>query len=195
MRVIAGNWKGRRLNTGRGLAVRPTADRVKEALFAHLADRLDGAWIADLFCGSGGLGIEALSRGARHCEFVDRSEQSLRYTRANLARCGAEPSLYRLVRGDARNWLRRQRGSGRRGGLIVLADPPYATNLAAEIVAGLVALPATCGLVTASIEHAAHGTTELAEATEQAAASGWMIETRKYGNTALTLLRPPHPMS
>ena len=195
MRVIAGRWKGRRLVAGSGLTVRPTADRVKEALFAHLADRVNRAVVADLCCGSGGLGIEALSRGADFCQFLDRSPESLRRTRANLVRCGADPASYQVMRTDVRTWLRRYRGGnrgGRRGGgLIVLADPPYAMTLAAEIVSGIVALPVHSGLVTAAVEHATNVRPEFVVAVEKAIGAGWYVTTRRYGNTALTLLRPP----
>ena len=191
MRVIAGRWKGRRLVAGSGLTVRPTADRVKEALFAHLGDRVDRTVVADLCCGSGGLGIEALSRGADFCHFLDRSQESLRRTRANLVRCGVDPACYQVLRTDVRAWLRRYRGGSRRGGLIVLADPPYATTLAAEIVRGIVALPRHSGLVTAAVEHAASVQPGFVLAVEKAVGAGWRVATRRYGNTALTLLRPP----
>ena len=98
---------------------------------------------------------------------------------------------YQVLRTDVRAWLRRYRGGSRRGGLIVLADPPYATTLAAEIVRGIVALPRHSGLVTAAVEHAASVQPGFVLAVEKAVGAGWRVATRRYGNTALTLLRPP----
>ena len=87
MRVIAGELGGRRLATPRGDATRPTSERVREALFSMLG-RSDGLRVLDLFAGSGALGIEALSRGAAHATFVERSAPALAALRANLAALG-----------------------------------------------------------------------------------------------------------
>ena len=84
MRVIAGELGGRRLQTARGDATRPTAERVREALFSMLGE-LDGAVVLDLFAGSGALGIEALSRGAARATFVERAPRALAALRANIA--------------------------------------------------------------------------------------------------------------
>lgn len=85
MRIIAGKHRGRVLKTFRGQDVRPTADRVKESLFQILSARLAGARVLDLFCGSGALGLEALSRGAAQVVFNDASQESLAIVRGNLA--------------------------------------------------------------------------------------------------------------
>lgn len=84
MRVISGEAKGRKLITPDGLDVRPTLDRVKESVFSSLYPYLKDANVLDLFSGSGSLGIEALSRGAKHCDFVDSSKVSIDVTRKNL---------------------------------------------------------------------------------------------------------------
>ena len=84
MRVIAGSAKGRKLKTLEGMEVRPTTDKVKEAVFSSIQFDLPGAEVLDLFSGSGQMGIEALSRGANHAVFVDRAANSLRVTRENL---------------------------------------------------------------------------------------------------------------
>lgn len=84
MRVISGQAKGRKLITPDGLDVRPTLDRVKESVFSSLYPYLKDANVLDLFSGSGSLGIEALSRGAKHCDFVDMSKASIDATRKNL---------------------------------------------------------------------------------------------------------------
>jgi 16S rRNA (guanine966-N2)-methyltransferase len=120
VRVIAGEHRGRRLVAPRGAATRPTSDRVREALFSILADRVVDARVLDLFAGSGALGIEALSRGARSATFVDSSPAAVRAVTANLE--GIEGG--EVVRRDARAFLRTARESGREYDLVFL-DPPY----------------------------------------------------------------------
>ncbi|MDR0853466.1 MAG: 16S rRNA (guanine(966)-N(2))-methyltransferase RsmD [Clostridiales Family XIII bacterium] len=90
MRVIAGDFRGRRLISPEGRDVRPTIDRVKEAIFSILTYDVDGAVVLDLFSGSGNLGIEALSRGASFCYFVDISKKSIELTHQNIGIVGAE---------------------------------------------------------------------------------------------------------
>ena len=94
MRVITGEARGRRLVTLEGEDVRPTTDRVKEGMFNIIQFDIEGALVLDLFSGSGQLGIEALSRGARHCNFVDASNRSLDVTRENLKSVGFEKRSY-----------------------------------------------------------------------------------------------------
>jgi len=119
MRVIAGELGGRRLQAPRGLATRPTAERVREALFSMLGPLAD-ALVLDLFAGSGALGIEALSRGAAHATFVERAPGALAALRANLAALElAERS--RVISGDA---LAALRGTDKYD--LVFLDPPYA---------------------------------------------------------------------
>ena len=134
MRVVAGRHGGRRLAAPRGVRTRPTSDRVREALFARLAD-LDGARVLDLFAGSGALGIEALSRGAASATFVDSSPAAVRAVRDNLATLGVEAEVRRA---DARAFLRGARNAGREYDL-VLIDPPYrhASALAGDLAAAL----------------------------------------------------------
>src|SRR6202042_1716650 len=88
MRIIAGSYRSRTRAAPPGLATRPTSDRLRETLFNVLAPRIKGANFLDLYAGSGAVGIEALSRGAAHVEFVGRAEPALRVLRANLARLG-----------------------------------------------------------------------------------------------------------
>ena len=122
MRVVAGTHRGRRLVAPSGRAVRPTADRVREALFAILGP-LEGARALDLFAGSGALGIEALSRGAESAVFVDSDPRAVRAIRANLAGLGLEAAVRRA---DALVFLRRSAAAGERYGL-ALVDPPYSS--------------------------------------------------------------------
>src|SRR5579875_1097426 len=85
MRVIAGRFRSRKLKSVPGLAVRPTPDRLRESLFSILAPRLDGAIFLDAYAGSGAVGIEALSRGAKHAVFIERNGHALAVLRENLA--------------------------------------------------------------------------------------------------------------
>jgi len=122
MRVIAGELGGRRLHAPRGLATRPTSDRVREALFSVLGD-LHGARVLDLYAGTGALGIEALSRGAAHVDFVD-SDRSARMTlEENLAALGANDRAHVWALGLPHG-LRRLTASLTAADL-VLVDPPY----------------------------------------------------------------------
>jgi 16S rRNA (guanine966-N2)-methyltransferase len=131
MRVVAGRYGGRRLRPPGGTGTRPTADRVREALFALLGD-LRGLTVLDLFAGSGALGIEALSRGASAATFVDSAPRAVRAVRDNLAALAITDAVVRRM--DARAFLRNARSQGRQYDLVFL-DPPYrrAAGLAREL--------------------------------------------------------------
>src|ERR1700749_4170373 len=88
MRIISGKYRSRSLDAPPGLATRPTSDRLRETLFNVLAPRIEGAAFLDLYAGSGAVGIEALSRGAKHVEFVERAPAALKVMRANLEKLG-----------------------------------------------------------------------------------------------------------
>jgi 16S rRNA (guanine966-N2)-methyltransferase len=120
-RVIAGRYGGRRLQAPPGPATRPTADRVREALFSILGARVVDARVLDLFAGSGALGLEALSRGAAQATFVERAPAALRVLRANLAALGAEAEV---AGADVLRWLRAASDGARQYDLVFL-DPPY----------------------------------------------------------------------
>jgi 16S rRNA (guanine966-N2)-methyltransferase len=137
VRIIAGTHRGRRFAAPRGEHTRPTGDRVREALFSILGP-LDGAAVLDLFAGSGGLGLEALSRGARRCTFVDRDRSACRVIRDNLALLGLTGAT--VLQRDALHALREEAAAGRRYDLVLL-DPPYGEWAALE-PALAVALPA-----------------------------------------------------
>jgi len=137
MRVIAGRFGGRRLRTPPGGATRPTAERVREALFSSLGT-LEGSRVLDLFAGSGALGIEALSRGARSAVFVEHAREALDCLRSNLSALALGEDEARLLRADARAALRRLAQEGARFDLVLL-DPPYAAGLLAPVLQGIVA--------------------------------------------------------
>ncbi len=181
MRVIAGRWRGRRLTAPPGNDLRPTADRVKEALFNILQGELADLTVLDLCCGAGGLGIEALSRGAGLVVFVDRDPRALAATRANLAHCGADPGSYRLIQGDALEQLGRRLQAPSKEPWCLLADPPYAGGLAEAILARAPDLLGAPGLQFAVIEHGRE-----VKASDLTAGLG---RTRRYGRSCLTILR------
>lgn len=123
MRVIAGRFGGLRLRSPKGVEVRPSSGRLREALFSILDPRLRGASFLDLFAGIGSAGIEALSRGASRIVFVEKDARTARALAENLAACGAGAEC-RILRRDAFAALRELDRSGERFS-IVFADPPY----------------------------------------------------------------------
>jgi len=127
VRVITGSAKGRTLATVKGREVRPTADRVKESLFNVIGPRVDGADFLDMFAGSGAVGIEALSRGARSCTFVELMTPHLKVVEANLAATGLQAGA-QLLRRDARAAAA---DLGQRGVVfdLIFVDPPYSQSL------------------------------------------------------------------
>ncbi|MBU7589616.1 MAG: 16S rRNA (guanine(966)-N(2))-methyltransferase RsmD [Sphingopyxis terrae] len=178
MRVISGEWRGRKLIAPKNDATRPTADRTRETLFSMLASRLgsfEGLYVADLFAGSGALGIEALSRGAAQCLFGEQDREAIDALRKNLAALGA------AGRAEVRAGSVLALGPAPRSFDLLLLDAPYATG------AGSVALDklARLGWVDAdswiSIETGEKESVDVA---------GFAIEAeRKVGKAKLTLLR------
>lgn len=127
MRIIAGEWRGRKLVTPKGEATRPTADRTRETLFNMLASRLgsfNDLEIADLFAGSGALGIEALSRGAAHCLFVEQEDAALKVIRENIA------VLDTRARAEVRAGSVMSLGPAKQACNLILLDPPYYSGAA-----------------------------------------------------------------
>lgn len=125
MRIISGSLKGAALHAPRGLSVRPTSDKVREALFDILQNQIAGASFLDLFAGVGTVGLEALSRGAERAGFVEKDSKSLRFLEENLKtlRLGDRASIYRA---DVLAFLSRPRGGPYD---IVFADPPYGSDV------------------------------------------------------------------
>ena len=184
MRVVAGRWRGRRLQAPAGEAVRPTTDRTKEALFSILGPLVEGAVVLDLCCGAGGLGIEALSRGAGEAVFVDAARSSLQAVRENLARCGAGDGTWQLVAGDAETWLRRWSGSAGRPWLL-LCDPPYPTGIAAAMMSLVGSGTLPDGLQAAVVEYGPR------TPDTETLPAGW--RERRYGESRLAVFRPVDP--
>lgn len=124
MRVITGEARGRKLVTLEGEDVRPTTDRVKEGMFNIIQFDLEGANVIDLFAGSGQLGIEALSRGAKHCTFIDSTNRSVEVVKQNLKTVGFEKRAS-VFCGDAKMYI----GLSKDNFDIALLDPPYNKNI------------------------------------------------------------------
>jgi len=128
MRIVAGEWRGRKLTAPKGEATRPTADRTRETLFNMLVSRigsLDGLSVADLFAGSGALGLEALSRGAGHCLFVEQDSAAIAAIRANVAALGARE------RSNIQAGSVMSLGPAKATVHLLLLDPPYGTGAGA----------------------------------------------------------------
>ena len=178
MRIIAGEWRGRKLTAPKGEATRPTADRTRETLFSMLASRLgsfEDLAVADLFAGSGALGLEALSRGAAHCLFVENDGAALDTIRANIA------SLKARERATVQAGSVMSLAPAKQPHDLILLDPPYGTG------AGQVALDRMLRL--GWIGEATWIALETAK-DEDVAVKLLAIEAeRKVGKAKLTLLR------
>jgi 16S rRNA (guanine966-N2)-methyltransferase len=175
MRVIAGTARGRQLVAPRGTATRPIADRVKETLFAILAERVIDARALDLYAGSGAIGIEAISRGAAHCDFVEVGRQAVAAIRENLERTGLE-DRGSVHQADVMRYLGHPAA---RDYDLVFLDPPYAER---AILAPLERL----------VPHLAPGASVVVKhfwrAPIQAPPGLAAQRERRFGETALTFL-------
>lgn len=176
MRVIAGKYKNRKLETVQDNSVRPATDKVKGAIFNVLQSRVDWpkARVLDLYAGSGSVGIEALSRGAKHCIFVEKSRNALAFLKKNLETIGASADAS-VVFGDVDRFLESVTSKY----AVVFADPPYAL----EALAGIPDLIFSKGIVAEDgyliVEHPARY--------EFSNNGLWEVAVLKvYGNTAVS---------
>jgi 16S rRNA (guanine(966)-N(2))-methyltransferase RsmD len=144
MRVIAGTFKGRRLQTPAWDGLRPTSDKLRETLFNILAPRIPGARVLDGFAGTGAVGIEALSRGAAHVTFVDSDPRATALVARNLALCGIDRQ-YEIQRGAVAAILRRMPDAARFD--VIVLDPPYDAPDAGEALDAAAQRLAPGGLV------------------------------------------------
>lgn len=177
MRIIAGTHRGRRIAAPQGEHTRPTGDRVREALF-NLVGPVEGAAVLDLYAGSGALGLEALSRGARRCVFVEVDGAACRVIRGNLETLELTGAL--VLQRDTIVALREEIAAGRRHDLVLL-DPPYERWAAIEQRLGelLEQVVAPSGLVAVETD-----------ARVEPAIPLELTTTRRYGSARLTLFRP-----
>ncbi len=128
MRIIAGKYRGRKLKSPPSLQTRPTSDRLRETLFNILAPRINGARFLDLCAGSGAVGIEALSRGAAHATFVDRSRKMYALIETNLKALNASDDEIEVVSREALEFLKRRAKQEAVAFDIIFFDPPYAMD-------------------------------------------------------------------
>ena len=177
MRIVAGTWRGRAVDAPKGDATRPTADRTREALFSMLTSRIgsfEGLNVADLFAGSGALGLEALSRGAASCLFVEQEAAALAVLKSNLAKFGVPAAQARAQSVTAL-------GPAPAPFDLLLLDPPYGSG------AGAVALDRLKRLNWISL--ASWISVETAR-TEDVDAPGFEVDVeRVHGKAKITLLR------
>lgn len=166
MRIIAGTFKGRTLKRPGDKRVRVTTDRVREAWFSILAPKIEGARVLDLFSGSGILGFEALSRGARSVDFVEVSARSVEAIRSNVLTLGVEARVA-VRRGDALRFVARLEPGAYD---LTLADPPFSTDQAIRLVEAFRKTPFSAVMC---VEH-------------PATLNCTGDETRRYGDVALT---------
>ena len=191
MRIIGGRHRGRPLRAPAGRDVRPTPDRVREALFNVLlhgaaAFDLEGASVVDVFAGSGALGLEALSRGAGHATFIESTDEALRFIRMNAGRLdeGANTTLLRL---DASRLPPPPRAA-RCPAPLVFLDPPYGTALLAAALRGLARHH--------WIGEEGLAVVELAASEELQPVEGYqVVDRRLYGRAGLVFLRYRRPNS
>ena len=148
MRVITGTAKGVRLQTLEGLDVRPTTDRVKEGMFSAIQFDIPGARVLDLFAGSGQLGIEALSRGAKQAVFVDQSAKSLGVVKENLQKCGFTDRV-EIHQKTAEQYIRTAQPHSFD---MIFLDPPYRMDILSKILPDLVPLLRPEGRIIAEHE-------------------------------------------
>jgi 16S rRNA (guanine966-N2)-methyltransferase len=169
MRIVSGRWRGRVIKAPTDSRVRPTADRVREAWMSIVQNEIPGARVLDLFAGSGALGLEALSRGAEHADFVELGRRSLAALGANIESLGAE-ELSTVRRGDALRFVARLDADAYD---IAFADPPYGLGMALSVVERWNEIPFARVL---TVEHPAR----------EEIPGG---DRRVYGDTAITILR------
>ena len=178
MRIIAGQWRGRPIEAPPGRATRPTSDRAREGLFSMLASRLgsfEGLHVADLFAGTGALGLEALSRGAAHCTFVEKDRAAIDMLRRNVERLGAGDQA------DVRAQLVEHAAPPGRPCDLVLIDPPYGSDLADRALARIVQPGWLCAGSWISLESA--------QPLGRLPAGIAIDAERRFGKALITLLR------
>lgn len=178
MRVITGKARGRKLKDFEGRDIRPTTDMVKEAIFSIIQFDIEGSEVLDLFSGTGQLGIEALSRGAKFCRFVDKSKESAELTNENINLAGFRWES-NVVNGDSLDFLRMARYTFD----IALLDPPYNNGLIEQALPLLEPKMSQRGIVVCEHERGLELPDEVGRLKKS--------KTYNYGKVAVTVYRIP----
>lgn len=131
MRIIAGKYKGHQLVAFKADHIRPTTDRVKETLFNKLQFDIEGSRVLDLFCGTGNLGLEAISRGAVYCQFVEKNPRSIAIARQNIEKLKVDKAVYRITTMDVLSYLK---SYNEEPVDIIFADPPFTEKMAHDVM-------------------------------------------------------------
>jgi 16S rRNA (guanine966-N2)-methyltransferase len=178
LRIVSGRYGGRRIQTPRGQATRPTAEKVRAALFNSLehAMNLQGARVVDLYAGSGALGIEALSRGAAHATFVESDARTAALLRDNLATLEIAPEVGSVAVQKAHAWLRHAPTDPLTH--LVLLDPPYAAGEYNAILPALAMWPGLADGAILAVESAARDALPPPPGLEA-------LRSKRYGDTQL----------
>jgi len=175
MRIIAGKWRGRVLVSPPGATTRPTADRTREALFSILTSRIgsfEDLRVADLFAGTGALGLEAMSRGAVHCTFVEQDHPAIDALRRNVAMLGADAQIMAMSVSGI--------GPARAPCDLLLFDPPYGSGGAGALLERMTRLGWATESAWAAVETGID---------EEVSAEGWLLDVaRTYGKAKLSVL-------
>ncbi|MGQ9644968.1 MAG: 16S rRNA (guanine(966)-N(2))-methyltransferase RsmD [Thermodesulfobacteriota bacterium] len=183
MRIIGGTSKGKRLTPPKGQALRPTSDRVKESIFNILGEGVKGKVILDLFAGTGNLGIEALSRGAKRAIFVEKAREATRLIKNNLSQCGMA-TVSEIIPKDVIRAIGILRQRGETFDLILM-DPPYERGLIQKTLWKLQSHRIYHDESILVIEH------DRREPLPRNS-NGWnLIQQRKIGDTLISFLTPP----
>jgi 16S rRNA (guanine966-N2)-methyltransferase len=176
MRIVAGAFGGRRLHVPKGLEIRPTSDRVREAIFSIIGQAVSGAKVLDLFAGTGALGLEALSRGASEVVFVDQSLAAVKLIRDNIELCNVQDRV-RVIHGSVNQAIHRLDVQGECFDLIFM-DPPYGKGSIQKALVNLAAVAQSKSLVVAE-----HDSKDLLPSSLQE----WTkTQERKYGDTTIS---------
>ena len=175
MRIIAGEWRGRVLKTPPGATTRPTGDRTREALFSMLVSRLgafEGLSVVDVFAGSGALGLEAMSRGAAFCTFIDHDREAIKAIKANIAILGANAEVLPIAVSAI--------APSRKAFDLLMFDPPYGSGGAGALLEKMTRLGWAGESAWAAIE---------TRNDESVSAEGWTLDVeRTYGIAKLSVL-------
>jgi 16S rRNA (guanine966-N2)-methyltransferase len=181
VRIIAGEFRGRRLQTPKGRNIRPTSDRVREAIFSAIRTRIAGANVLDLFAGTGALGLEALSRGAARATFIDNHIEAIRLIEENIGLCGVQERTVVMRRAilPSLGVLAAQPANAP-GFHLVFLDPPYGQNKVPAVLERLTALSLVPAKAVAVAEHHHN------DAIPSRCGSWHKTKERRYGDTLIS---------